>query len=373
MLCSLAQQIKDLSQSSNAAGAIYIVGRSPELHQALVRAARFARISLPVLVTGESGVGKELFARAIYLLSRRSDKAFYTVNCAQYQNDELLVSELFGHRKGSFTGATSSRRGLFDRGDGGVVFLDEVAELSPQAQAMLLRVLGEGEIKALGGTEVKYVDVKVIAATNRSLQQMVEEQRFRNDLLYRLNGLSIHIPPVRERGNDWRLLAQFFLDQLNRRHDTRKQLSPDSWMVMEQYHWPGNVREIKNVVDLGYCLAQDDVIEPGTFREMITSSAKDDGSSTFGQDLLTSQLYRKMVEDEKSFWEVIRELYMNRDLNRAQVKAVMRRGLRDTGGSYKRLLKVFSVRDDNYLKFMDFLRHHDLKPEKDDLFGSPER
>lgn len=373
MLSSLARQIKDLSEKRDTERVVQIVGRSPELYRVLARAARFARMSQDVLITGESGVGKELIAWAIYLLGPRRRKKFFTVNCAQYRNDELLVSELFGHERGSFTGAISDRRGLFDRGDGGVIFLDEVGELSPQAQAMLLRVIGEGEIKRLGSSRAKYVDVTVITATNRQLRQMVEQRTFRNDLLYRLNGLTIHIPPVRERGDDWKLLVQFFLDRLNRRYATQKQMSPDTWTVLEDYHWPGNVREIENVVNLGYCLTDDEIIEPETFEDIIAPSNGQTGKNPFSEDEIARQLYREMVEDEKSFWEVIRKPYMNRDLNRGQVKAVMRRGLRDTGGSYKQLLKVFCVEDDNYLKFMDFLRHHDLKPERNRLFGTPDR
>jgi two-component system response regulator AtoC len=373
MFSSIAREIKEVSENKDDERVVQIVGYSSALRRALARAARFARMSRHVLITGESGVGKELFAKAIYLLGPRRTEEFYTVNCAQYQNEELLVSELFGHERGSFTGATSSRRGLFDRSDGGIVFLDEVGELSPQAQAMLLRVLGEGEIKRLGSSRAKYIDVKVITATNRILREMVKRRTFRKDLYYRLKGLSIHIPPVRDRGNDWELLVQFFLDQRNRTKGTGKRLSREAWGLMEKYHWPGNVREIENVVDLGYCLAEDELIGPEAFEEMISSSENASGTSPYSEDQIAGHLYREMVEDEKSFWEVIRKPYMNRDLNRAQVKAVMRRGLRDTGGSYKQLLKVFSVEDDNYLKFMDFLRHHDLKPERDQLFGLSDR
>ena len=373
MLSSLAQKVRSLSENGNADRTIHIVGRSPKLKKALALAARFARASRHVLITGESGVGKELFARAIHLLGNRRHRELYTVNCAQYQNEELLVSELFGHERGSFTGATASRRGLFDRGDGGVVFLDEVGELPPRAQAMLLRILGEGEIKRLGSNQAKYVDVNAITATNRRLWQMVQKKTFRADLFYRLNALSVQIPPVRERGGDWELLVRFFLDRLNRRYGTQKRMSPDAWMVLETYNWPGNVREIENLVQLGYCLTDDQLIEPEAFEEMIARGTDPSAKGPFSEDQIAQQLYAEMVENDKSFWEVIRKPYMNRDLNRAQVKAVMRRGLRDTGGSYKQLLRVFCVEDGNYLKFMDFLRHHDLKPDRERLFGLPGR
>ncbi len=234
MLSSLAQEIKELSEKTDDERVVQIVGASPGLNKALKRAARFARMSRHVLITGESGVGKELFARAIYLLGSRRRNDFFTVNCAQYQNDELLVSELFGHERGSFTGASSSRRGLFDRGDGGVVFLDEVGELTPRAQAMLLRVFSEGEIKRLGSTRATHVDIKVITATNRQLSRMVERKTFRTDLFYRLNALSVHIPPVRDRGDDWELLVRYFLDRLNRTYGTRKRMSADAWLVLEK-------------------------------------------------------------------------------------------------------------------------------------------
>ena len=233
LMSAFGEKVRALSRETwGEARQIHLIGRSAGLLKAQEKLTRFARIDRPMLLMGESGVGKELFACALYLLSARFGKPFLRVNCAQYQNEELLVSELFGHRKGSFTGAHAERRGLFEEAHGGMVFLDEVGELSPRAQAMLLRVLSEGEIKPLGESRFRQVDVHIVAATNRSLKQMVIEKSFREDLFYRLRYLHLPIPPLREREEDWRLIITFFLNRLNQRYHDTKQFSPAAWAVL---------------------------------------------------------------------------------------------------------------------------------------------
>ncbi|HEX2187654.1 MAG TPA: sigma-54 factor interaction domain-containing protein, partial [Longimicrobiaceae bacterium] len=178
---------------------VALIGRHARLLEAQEKALFFAQAEAPVLVTGETGTGKELFARAVYLLGSRRGAPFVSVNCAQFGESQLVASELFGHRRGSFTGAVADHRGVFEEADGGVVFLDEVGELSSSAQAMLLRVLGEGEVVRVGESRARRVDVRVVAATNRDLREMVADGRFREDLYYRLRFLHLHVPPLRER------------------------------------------------------------------------------------------------------------------------------------------------------------------------------
>jgi transcriptional regulator with GAF, ATPase, and Fis domain len=359
----LGRHIRILSEKAwGPSGRVHLIGKDERLVTALEKLARFARVERTVLLTGESGVGKELFARALYLLSPRNGKPFLSVNCAQYQNEELLVSELFGHRKGSFTGAASDHRGLFEGADGGIVFLDEVGELSPRAQAMLLRVLSEGEIKPLGENRVRRVDVRVVAATNRPLKKMIAENTFREDLYFRLRYLHIRIPPLRDRGDDWRLIVDHYLLEMNRRYRTQKRFSEAALNVLGAYHWPGNIREVKSIIDIGYCLAEEDRIEPEHFEDYLDMPVQSVTERAEPEGIM--RRYVRMQKEGGDFWSVVREPFLNRELNRAQVKAIIARGLADAEGSYKKMLRIFRVQQDDYLKFMDFLRHHRLKPEK---------
>ena len=263
-LLKTAERIHQLAVGRwGADSATEIVGQHPRLEAALNSVVRFAAVESPALITGETGVGKELFARALFVSSRRSKKPFIPVNCAQYSSDHLVGSELFGHRKGAFTGATSDHHGVFGEADGGSVFLDEVGELTPSAQAMLLRVIGEGEILPVGGTRAKKIDVRVVAATNRNLSKMVDEGRFRRDLYYRLKCLVIDVPSLRDRGNDWELIAGHYLRRLREKHTKAKELTPETIRALGQYRWPGNVRELKNVIETGYHLSDTEEIRIG--------------------------------------------------------------------------------------------------------------
>ena len=222
-----------------------ILGHSP----ASVREAvhRASRAPFNVLIEGESGVGKELVARAIHRLSPRHTRRFCAVNCAAL-TDELVEAELFGHARGAFTGALTERAGLFEEADGGTLFLDEIAELSPRAQAKLLRVLQEGEVRRIGENLPRRIDVRIVAATNRPLEGEAAAGRFRADLRFRLDVLRIPVPPLRDRVADIPLLAQHFWAQAAARVGTRATLGQDALAALSRYDWPGNVRELQNAI-----------------------------------------------------------------------------------------------------------------------------
>ena len=239
-----------------------IVGRSEAMQQVFKMIGRVSGSEAPVMVTGESGTGKELVARAIHNYSARSGHSFLAINCAAIP-DNLLESELFGHEKGSFTGAHYQRIGRFEQSDQGTLFLDEIGEMPLQVQSKILRVLQEGEFSRVGGNVTLKTDVRIIAATNKTLEQEVANKLFREDLFYRLNVVRIHLPPLRQRKEDIRLLAEYFLQKIATvRHVPRLSLSEEAIRVMEAYPWPGNVRELENTIQRATVLATTDVLLP---------------------------------------------------------------------------------------------------------------
>ena len=238
-----------------------IVGRSRAIRDVLLMVERAAPSRSTVLITGESGTGKELVARAIHYTSPRKDKPFVSVNCMAL-NPGVLESELFGHEKGSFTGAVAMRRGRFEQADSGTLFLDEVGELSLNMQAKLLHVLQNRSFIRVGGNEPIQVDIRVIAATNCDLEEMVQQKRFREDLYYRLNVMPIHIPPLRKRKNDIIPLAQHFLDYYNQKYDFHRKLSPATCFALLNYRWEGNVRQLKNSIEQATIITDTDLIQP---------------------------------------------------------------------------------------------------------------
>jgi len=274
----------------------------------------------------------------------------------------MTVSDLFGHKKGSFTGATSDREGVFDTADGGVVFLDEIGDLHMSAQVMLLRSLASGEFQPLGGNETHSVDVRVVAATNRSLNQLAENQQFRRDLIFRLRYFQLRVPPLRDRGDDWLLILDHFLNDLLIRYGVRKAFSEQSLRLLSDYSWPGNVRELQTVATMGYAMASGDLVEPSDFEaqleESTGSTATAKGPSGRRVDPVT-EVYKRLQEG-CCFWETVQAPFLDRDLNRTEVSQLVAWGLRDTSGSYRDLAQQWNV--NRYQKFMDFLRHHRLKP-----------
>ncbi|MBI5425061.1 MAG: sigma-54-dependent Fis family transcriptional regulator [Opitutae bacterium] len=239
-----------------------IVGTSPAMQEVFKAIGQFAASDASVMITGESGTGKELVARAIHRHSHRSAKAFVAVNCAAIP-ENLIESELFGHERGSFTGATAQRLGKFELCDGGTIFLDEIGDMTPTTQTKILRVLQEGEIQRVGGVETIKVNVRVVAATNKNLEVLVKEKKFREDLYYRLNVVRVKLPPLRKRVEDVPQIVDFFLQGLFKAKKTKvRKVSPEALALFCRYRWPGNVRELENVVYRSAVAATGDAILP---------------------------------------------------------------------------------------------------------------
>jgi len=265
-----------------------LVGVSPQMQEVYKAIGRVAPQDVAVLIVGESGSGKELVARAIYHHSHRANKRFLAVNCAAL-TETLLESELFGHERGSFTGATSQRIGKFEQCDGGTLFLDEVGDMSLALQSKVLRVLQEQQFERVGGTETVHTDVRIITATNRNIEKMVADGEFREDLYYRLNGFTIKLPPLRDRKNDLVILLERFLGRF--RQELRKDvqgISPDALQLLSHYRWPGNVRQLQNVLRHAMLQATGPVLITEFFPEEIRSDAAGGAATNGGTGALVA-------------------------------------------------------------------------------------
>src|SRR5690348_8195615 len=237
-----------------------IVGRSETMQQVFKLIGQVAASDATALITGESGTGKELVARAIYHHSNRSEQPFLAVNCAAIP-EQLLESELFGHERGAFTGATNQRIGKFEQCNNGTIFLDEIGDMTPATQTKILRVLQSGTFERVGGNQAISVDARIIAATNKALEQAVAARQFREDLFYRLNVVRIHISPLRERRDDIRLLVNYFLRKFAKEQaGPPRSIAPAALKALEKYHWPGNVRELENVIRRALVMAKGEAI-----------------------------------------------------------------------------------------------------------------
>jgi DNA-binding NtrC family response regulator len=252
-----------------------IVGRTPAMLQVYKTIARVADSRSTALITGESGTGKELIARAIHFNSSRAAKPFVAVDCGSLA-ETLLESELFGHVRGAFTGAVVNKKGLFEEANGGSCFLDEVGDISLAMQAKLLRVLQEHEIKRVGGVDTIKIDLRIVAATNKNLEELVEEKKFREDLFYRLNVVAIHLPPLRERVEDIPLLADHFLHKyVDENKKSSSRISTEAMDLLLGYNWPGNVRELENVIERSVTLSHRSVILPEDLPRRIRAEKKE--------------------------------------------------------------------------------------------------
>ncbi len=338
------------------ASTCHFVSASPQISEVLRLARRAALGEAKVLITGESGVGKDLVAREIHAHSTRAHGPYIAVNCAGL-TETLLESELFGHVKGSFTGAYRDKLGKLEQAHGGTLFLDEVAEMSLRMQALLLRFLEQGELQRVGAHDrARIVDVRVVAATNRNLAERVAAGEFREDLLYRLRVIHIHVPPLRERRTDIRPLVEHFASL--RRPPV--QFTQDALALLEKYRWPGNVRELQNVVEqaiwhaTGSEITHDDL--PAVVRAIEPLVQTKERRRQTADDL-----YEALVNGGYSFWTHIHPLFLARDVTRHDIRELVRRGLRTTRGSYRGLLNLFGMENADYQRFHNFLAAHDCK------------
>ncbi len=269
-----------------------IVGTSGPMQQVFKIIGQVAASDVTVMITGESGTGKELVARSIHRHSHRSSKPYIAVNCSAIP-ENLIESELFGHERGAFTGATAQRLGKFEVCDGGTIFLDEIGDMTPATQTKILRALQEGEIQRVGGAETIKVNVRVIAATNKDLEALVKNRAFREDLYYRLNVVRLRLPPLRERVEDIPQIVEFFLQNLAKGKKTKaRRVSPEALAILCRHSWPGNVRELENTIYRSAVIVQGDAILPKDLPDEIRQAA--DGAEPTGLEVLFDQLYAQL-------------------------------------------------------------------------------
>jgi transcriptional regulator with PAS, ATPase and Fis domain len=333
------------------------------LHEEIAYASR---CDAKVLVTGESGVGKEVVARLIHANSARSRAPLITVNCAAL-TDTLLETELFGHVRGSFTGAYRDRSGALELANRGTLFMDEIGETSPRMQGLLLRFLEAGEIQRVGSDAVQTrVDVRVIAATNRHLVDSVAAKTFREDLYYRLNVIHIRVPSLRERREDIPNFLDFFLEQFSRQYSVNQpRLSPATLKLLSEYSWPGNVRELKNIAERLVVRASADDIEPRDLPlEVLRGSSMEENpashrtTTTVPARSASEALFERMVNGGESFWTCVYAPFMSRDLTRDDMRAIVRRGLERTGGNYRVMVELFNMPLEDYKRFLGVLHKY---------------
>lgn len=338
-----------------------LIGRSPAIRELREELAYAARSDAKILITGESGVGKEILARQIHKQSNRVRAQLVTINCAGLP-DSLLESELFGHVRGSFTGAYRDKPGLLETAHSGTIFMDEVGEMSLRMQALLLRFLESGEIQRVGAERAQArVNVRVVAATNRNLTERIASKEFREDLYYRLNVIHLTVPPLRDRREDVPELLDYFIAFFSARHALPvPALAPEALSQLVAYGWPGNVRELKNFVERLVLRARSGLITPAdlpmeimpppqaAIREPVRGAA-------------VERMYDRMVNGHEPFWPVVYEPFMSRDMTRDDLRALVCRGLQQTRGSYRILVQMFNMPEADYKRFLNFLRKHDCQ------------
>jgi DNA-binding NtrC family response regulator len=333
-----------------------IRGIEEELHYA-------ARSDAKVLITGESGVGKEIVARLIHQRSSRSRGPLVTINCAGFP-DSLLESEFFGHVKGSFTDAHRDKRGWLEVANGGTIFMDEVGEMSLRMQALLLRFLETGEIQRVGcDRRMAPLDVRVITATHRKLIDRVAEKSFREDLYYRLNVVHIEVPPLRDRREDIAVLVNHFLRAFSELHRMPlPELLPETMQHLTAYGWPGNVRELKNIAERLVLRCRTQEVTPDDLPAEIwrtrTLDVSVESVPATSAPATHDALYNQIVKGGESFWSAVYEPFMARDLTRRDVRELVRLGLENTRGNYKMLVSCFNMQPEDYKRFLNFLRKY---------------
>ncbi len=332
-----------------------LVHASAVMQDLLERAARAGASQAKVVITGESGVGKELVARLIHLCSARARGPYVAVNCAGL-TETLLESELFGHVRGSFTDAWRDHAGHLRLAHGGTLFLDEVGEMSLRMQALLLRFLDTGEIQPVGADRPNArADVRVIAATNRNLDERVAAGLFRADLLFRLRVIHLHVPPLRERPDDVPALVDHFAQA----GGCMVHFSDAALAALKAYHWPGNVRELHNVVEHVSALATGELVDVEHLPREVLRRDHVFRPRRERRHALADDLFKGLTEGSCGFWQDVHRLFLQRDLTRQDLRGIVERGLAATHGNYHALLKLFRLPPDDYKRLLNFLAAHD--------------
>jgi transcriptional regulator with GAF, ATPase, and Fis domain len=330
---------------------------------------RAARSDAKVLITGETGAGKEVIARLIHYRSGRASAPIVTLNCAGLP-DSLLESELFGHVRGSFTGAYRDKPGLVELAPNGTLFLDEVGEMSPRMQVVLLRFVESGEFQRVGSDHPKRVNVRLITATNRDLEVQIAAGAFREDLYFRLNVIPLLMPPLRERPEDIPLLVEFFLRAFGQAHNAAPlAFSPAASQALAAYRWPGNVRELKNVIERVVLRAPGPVLDSSDLPAEVSGIGAVRSATALPVDAehqpaahaasRAEALLIAMIDGRDSFWSAVHPLFMTRDLTRKELRALIQIGLARTDGNYRQLVELFRMPAEDYKRFVAFLRKHD--------------
>jgi transcriptional regulator with PAS, ATPase and Fis domain len=363
-------------------GGVQLIGTSRLLADLKAEIEQVGRSGAKVLITGESGVGKEVVARAIAAASPRPGAPFIPVNCAGIP-ETLLESELFGHVKGSFTGAYRDKPGKLEMASNGTIFLDEIGEMTLRMQGLLLRFLETGEIQKVGAERVAMApNVRVIAATNRDLRDLVSQSQFREDLFYRINVIHLIVPPLRDRREDIPALIDFFLTSFistgarqsnghgasdsrtgnGQVHGVVRGITPEAIAMLTNYAWPGNVRQLENVLERLVVTGRRELIHiddlPFEIRTPLQTGARPRRER---RRTVADDLFKRLVEERESFWTAVYPLYMNREITRGNVRDLIHKGLEEARGNYKIVLRLFNMEQRDYKRFLNFLRKHDCQ------------
>jgi transcriptional regulator with GAF, ATPase, and Fis domain len=333
---------------------VSLIGDSDAMRAVRDVARRVAVGGAKVLITGESGVGKDVLARYIHQHSIRESRPLVTVNCAAIP-ETLLESELFGHVKGSFTGAYRDKIGRFQLAHRGTMFLDEIGETSLRMQALLLRFLESGEIYPVGSDTVSAtVDVRVIAATNRELDSLVTSGQFREDLLYRVKVVHLHMPPLREHLQDLPALIEHMAHRMGR----PLRFTDNAIAYLRSYHWPGNVRELQNVMEQVSWISGVDVIDEAILRQSVRLAGQQPVTRERARQVADA-LYEALKDGQLTFWGDIHTRFLQRDMTRDDLRELVKRGLEHANGNYRAMLPLFGINAKDYKRFLNFLAAHD--------------
>ena len=347
---------------------VRLIGKSPAIQALEMEIESASKSDAKVLITGETGVGKEVVSRLIHHRSSRAAAGLVTLNCAGLP-DSLLESELFGHVRGSFTGAYRDKPGLLEMAPNGTVFLDEVGEMSTRMQVVLLRFLESGEIQRVGADRSHTrVNVRLITATNRDLQAQINSGAFREDLYFRLNVIRFSIPPLRERIEDVPLLVGHYMQSFSQAHKVQAtEISSEAMDALMAYRWPGNIRELKNVVERIVLKAAGRAIKATDLPPEVLTSRPAVATSTGAEPVdplapptgRAEELAALMIKQGDSFWSAVYPSFMSRDLTRTDLRKIIQIGLETTNGNYRLLVQLFNMSADDYKRFLSFLRKHD--------------